>query len=41
MYTLPYSKNDAAVTFEKGTAAMEENQLLTTGQQQPQILRKL
>jgi hypothetical protein len=38
MYTLPYSKKDAAVAFEKGTAAKEEQQLFTTGQQQPQIL---
>ena len=38
IYILPYSENDAAVTLEKGTAAMEEQQLLTTGQQQPQIL---
>ena len=31
IYILPYSKNDAAVTLENGTAAMEEQQLLTTG----------
>jgi len=31
IYILPYSKNDAAVTLEKGTAAMEEQQLFTTG----------
>jgi len=38
MYTLPYSKKDASVAFEKGTAAKEKQQLFTTGQQQPQIL---
>jgi hypothetical protein len=31
IYILPYSKNnDAAVTLENGTAAMEEQQLLKT-----------
>jgi hypothetical protein len=29
IYILPYSENDAAVTLEKGTAAMEEQQLFT------------
>jgi hypothetical protein len=38
VFTLPYRENNAAITFEKGTAGMEEDQLLTTGQQQPQIL---
>ena len=38
IYILPYSENDGAVTLKKRTAAMEEQQLLTTGQQQPQIL---
>ena len=28
---LPYSEKDDAVTLENGTAAMEEQQLLTTG----------
>jgi hypothetical protein len=31
IYILPYSKNDGAVTLKKGTAAMEEQQLFTTG----------
>ena len=30
-YILPYSENDGAVTLENGTAAMEEQQLLTNG----------
>ena len=38
IYILPYSKNDAAVSLKKGTAAMVEHKLLTTGQQQPQIM---
>jgi hypothetical protein len=29
IYILPYSENDAAVTLEKGTAAMEEQQPFT------------
>jgi hypothetical protein len=28
--TLPYDRKDAAVLFEKGTAAMEKEQLLVT-----------
>jgi hypothetical protein len=31
IYILPYSKNDGEVTLKKGTAAMEEQQLFTTG----------
>jgi hypothetical protein len=38
IYILPNSKNDAAVSLKKGTAAMVEHKLLTTGQQQPQIM---
>ena len=38
IYILPYSENDGAVTLKKGTAAMEEQQLFTTGWLQPQIL---
>jgi hypothetical protein len=38
MYTLPYSKKDASIAFEKGTAANEKQQLFITGQQQPQIM---
>jgi hypothetical protein len=31
IYILPYSENDGAVTLKKRTAAMEEQQLFTTG----------
>jgi hypothetical protein len=31
IYILPNSKNDGEVTLKKGTAAMEEQQLFTTG----------
>jgi hypothetical protein len=31
IYILPYSENEGEVTLKKGTAAMEEQQLFTTG----------
>jgi hypothetical protein len=31
IYILPYSEHDGEVTLKRGTAAMEEQQLFTTG----------
>ena len=31
IYILPYSENDGEVTLKRGTAAMEEQELFTTG----------